>query len=99
VDDACNGLTEEMLMSSADRFAAIITTLGFMLAAMTAVLGLIVRITARWTRVESELKVMTDKLAELVTDKRVDHYDLAARIDKLDNRVERHEQWHVEHSR
>jgi hypothetical protein len=81
-------------MTPSERFAAIIAALTLVFLVMTTGLGLIVRITMRWAKIESNLQSITEKVSELVDGKRTDHLYLDSRIDKVDSRIERHEQWH-----
>lgn len=77
---------------------ALIAGLSLIFIVLSAGLGLIVRITLRWGKIESNLEHIAEKVGELVQDKDAAHRDLNARIDKVDDRIERHESWHAEYA-
>jgi hypothetical protein len=79
------------------RFTVTIMAIGLVFTVMAAGLGLIVRITTRWTRIEDRLGAIADKITELVKDKESDHHELDVKIEKVDARIERHESWHDTH--
>jgi hypothetical protein len=84
-------------VTSSERFQLLIGALGLLFVILTAGLGLIVRITIRWTKIESSLSVIADKIKDIVTGKDADHRDLEQQINKVDSRIERHEVWHDDH--
>jgi hypothetical protein len=60
-------------------------------------LGLIVRITLRWGKIENHLESIADKVGSLVAEKEDAHKELRHGIEKVDSRIERHEAWHDDH--
>jgi hypothetical protein len=80
-----------------ERFSLTLTAIGLLFVMMSAGLGLIVRITAKWTRVEDRLDVLVTKISEVVTGARDDKGQMHEQIDRVDRRIERHEEWHDTH--
>lgn len=74
----------------ADQWTAVITALSLLFLIMMTGLGLIVRITGRWTKVEDRLQAIADKMDLLIAN--MDH-----KVDKVDDRLDRHERWHDDH--
>lgn len=84
-------------MSANERFSLLIAGMGLLFTVLTVGLGLIVRITRRWTKIEDSLSTIAEKIQGIVKDKDDDHRELSYRIEKVDSRIERHEQWHDDH--
>lgn len=84
-------------MTPDERFSLTLTAIGLVFAVMCTALGLIVRITSKWTRVEDRLETLVDRVGEIVTDARDDKTQLAQQINRVDRRIERHEEWHDTH--
>jgi hypothetical protein len=81
-------------MLSTDRVAVLIAGLTFLCGLMVTGIGLIVHVTTEWNHIEDQLGVMVDKLSEIAVSNRREHRAINRRIEKTDNRVERHEAWH-----
>jgi hypothetical protein len=84
-------------VSSSERFTILITGLSLLFTVLCVGIGLIVRITAKWTRVEDKLEHLVENVGDLVRDGREADDRLGKQIDRLDERLTRHESWHDDH--
>lgn len=81
-------------MSTADYFNITIAGLTLVTGVTFTGLALIVRLTVRWAKVELTIGVITDRVNDLVVRFRDTDSSLSHRIDKVDDKIERHEEWH-----
>ena len=86
-------------MSGDAQRELIIALTSLLFIVMSAGLGLIIRITARWTRVEDNLEHLVDRVTTLVSDGKEADERLGKAIDRLDTRLTTHEAWHADHPR
>lgn len=85
-------------MTADQRLTITISALGLLFLVMSAGIGLLVRLTVRWTKIEDSLKVIAEKIGEIVQNGKDADKALADRIDRNEVRIERHEEWHRDHS-
>jgi hypothetical protein len=87
-------------MTTADqRLTIILSALGLLFLVMSTGVGILVRLTVRWARIEDRLGVIADKIQDIVRDKDKDHDTLEHQISRVDSRLERHEEWHRDNPR
>lgn len=77
-------------------WAAVIAGASLMFAVLATGLGLIVRITIRWTRIETSLESIAQRISDVVSSGSSERAKLGERIDRVDARIDRHEAWHAE---
>lgn len=83
-------------MKGNDEAIISLATLAFLV--LTTGLGLIIRITNRWSKIEANLTAIADKITLVLDQQTADRLDLNHRIEKVDSRLERHETWHSTHA-
>jgi hypothetical protein len=66
-----------MSLTPDQRFTLLISSIGLVFLVLSAGLGLIIRITVKWTKVEDRLDNVSNSLAALVSDKDRVHRELA----------------------
>ncbi len=88
-------------MSASDRFVALLVTIltgvGIITTGVVWVLRMLWNIRGSWDATNAKLERLVDKVGDLVAGKREDHERLDKRDDRIEARMERHEQWHDEH--
>lgn len=84
-------------MTPSERYGIIIAGLGLGVTVLSVGLGLIVRITRRWTQIEDSLHAIANTFKVMADDNGKDHKELSDRINRADARIERHELWHDDH--
>lgn len=88
-------------MTPAERFVTLIVTILSGMAVLSGGLVLTIKllwnIRGEWDRTNAELHELVGDVRDLVDRKESDHRRLESRDDRIEARVERHEQWHDKH--
>lgn len=82
-------------MSHLEKMAAAISAGAAVFTILAVGLGLIIRITRRWTQVEDRLTALVDRVTEAIGGMRDENTRLERRIDRNEDRINRHEDWHA----
>lgn len=69
-----------LAISAQENLTVIISGLSFMFVLVIAVFGLVIRITRKWSKMESDLTRISDNLAEAVRDNKDAHIEIAAQM-------------------
>lgn len=77
------------------NLAVDITAGAALLAVFGTGLGMLIRITRRWTAIELNLQSLVDKFTEAMQSIRSDYQRLERRVDRNEGRIDRHEEWHT----
>ena len=82
-------------MTHFETLSIILTGIGLLLAIMGTGLGMLVRITRRWTQIEERLAALVDSFREAMDGASEDYNRLERRLDRTDSRLDRHEEYHA----
>lgn len=82
-------------MTHLEKLAAVISAAVAVAGVLGVGLGLIVRITRRWTQIEERLGNLVDRVTQAVSGMRDENGRLERRIDRSEDRLNRHEEWHA----
>lgn len=84
-------------MTSDQRFAVLLVLLTAALGAIGWLVKSLLGVTAQWARTGARLEELSQDIRDLVVAKERDHGRIETRIDRIEGRVERHEDWHRDH--
>jgi hypothetical protein len=79
------------------RFEVLMALLGAALAAIGWLGKLLFNVTRQWALTGARLEELSNDIRDLVSAKERDHGRIETRIDRIEGRVERHEDWHRDH--
>lgn len=82
-------------MTHLEKMAGAISAVVAVLTILGIGLGLIIRITKRWTQIEMRLAALVDRVTEAITGVKDDNHRLERRVDRNEDRINRHEEWHA----
>lgn len=82
-------------MTHIEKMAALISAAAAVFGVLAVGLGLIVRITRRWTQIEDRLGALVDRVTEAISGMHNENGRLERRIDRNEGRIDRHEAWHA----
>lgn len=81
-------------MTPDQRFTVIITLLGAACTGLAALARAMFRVSRQWLLTGKELENLGEDIRGLVDTKEKDHARFERRIEHVEHRVERHEEWH-----
>ncbi len=84
-------------MTPDQRFAVLMVFLTAILAGLGWLGKSVFGVVSQWARTGAKLEELSQDIRDLVTTKERDHARIDGRVDRLDERVTRHEGWHAEH--
>lgn len=84
-------------MTPDQRFTVLMVFLTAALGGIGWLVKSLLGVTAQWGRTGAKLEELSTDIRDLVTAKERDHGRIDARVDRVEGRVDRHEQWHVGH--
>lgn len=76
------------------RFSILLVVLAALLGGVGWMAKSVLRATAQWARTGAKLEELSTDIRGLVESKERDHARMDTRVDRLDDRVTRHEAWH-----
>lgn len=82
-------------MTPDQRFTIIVTLLTCALGGVGAVGRALFKVSAQWIKTGDQLKSLSEDIEDLIKIKEKEHGRLETRDDRLEARLERHEQWHA----
>lgn len=81
-------------MTPDQRFTIIVTLLTFALGGVSLLLRSLFRVSQQWVKTIDQLSELSKDIEELIRMKEKEHTRLETRDDRIEARMERHEQWH-----
>lgn len=82
-------------MTPDQRFSILCILLTFALAGVGAIFRSLWKISKEWIKTVDQLQALGEDIKEMNTNKEKEHIRLEVRDDRLEARLERHEQWHT----
>jgi biopolymer transport protein ExbB/TolQ len=82
-------------MTPDQRFTIIITLITISIGGVATLIRSLWRVSQQWVLTGRKLEELTDDIGKMVLAKDKDHTHLQAQIDRLEQRAERHEEWHT----
>lgn len=81
-------------MTADQRLTLILSALGLLFLIMSTGVGILVKLTARWAKIEDNLGRIADKVTDLAEDREREDKRLDIKIERVETRFDRHEEWH-----
>ncbi len=82
-------------MGVTERFLTLLTITSLILGGIIAVSRLLWVVSKQWQKASDNLLYLGDEIKDLVLHKEKEHERLEERDKRLEDRFERHEQWHA----
>lgn len=83
-------------MSTVNLIWAVTAIMATVISGFAAVGTLLWKMSAKWTDAVATMRGMNEDIHDLVSSKEREHTRLESRIDRVEQRMERHESWHAQ---
>jgi len=83
-------------MTPDERFTFLMVVLAAVLGGLGWLAKSLLGVTAQWVRTGAKIEELTGDIRDLVSSQEREHSRLDTRVDRVEQRMERHEGWHAD---